>query len=446
MKKRYAVIIILIVILNVLIFAVFSSSANSYSASSAKKTSNLTNGNYDTNEQHNNDDNDGENNNSASNFFSNLLGTNKDVDKLVKDTATNWAKETKPSLSLTVDNISKIYCDNSNQIEYCVSYYNDKTPYGYSIVTFVNEEAVVKESRIDSNVPNLRSTILTTIPDFSNNSNLVATNSLIELNSLQYAVAIYNKRTNKTVLHDNYGENYDTDIINDLDDANNLANEIKTGYNAASNISKEKINVSSANYSDNDYKLGDINVLEKYKNRNNLFTEKYVEQINKKYCCVISALTQIAYFEEFLDNNNQDYIDTYNNLWNMSNIKTIKTNNNIVYGGGQFDNAINAFVDYAKSKGKTNTSAERKSQPNMEWLTSKIKKNNPVYFRYSILVKEHRAGHAISILGTLTTKKEKTNNSYDYIIIYDSWRKTPAFINYSLTSLKSCHGASFDVK
>jgi len=439
MKKRDAVLIILIVMLSVFVFAAFTSSASTYSTSSTNKSSNTRNSNYDSNESSNNDNN-------TTNFISDLFSSDADVDKLVKDTALNWAKTTKPSLTLTADNLSKIYCDNSNEVEYCVSYYKDKTPYGYSIITFVNKEAVVKESRIDEKVPNLRSTILSTIPNFSKNTNLVASNSLIELNSLQFAVAVYNKSSKKTVLHDNYGENYDTTVINDNDDAKELANEIKTGYNGASNIGNEKVSVSSSNCENNNYSLESSAILDKYKKRTKFFTEKYVEQINKKYCCVISALTQISYFEGLIEDNANDISNTYNKLWDMADIKELKTNNNIVYGGGQFDNAVNAFVDYAKSKDKTNTTADTQSQPSIEWLSDKLSANNPVYFRYSIIVKEKRAGHAISIVGTVKTKKSTTDNSYDYIIIYDSWRKTPAFINYSLTNLQSCHGASFDVK
>ena len=347
------------------------------------------------------------------------------------------------NISLTTSDITKIYCDNSSDIDFAVSYTSKGTPYGYSVVSFCNGEAVIKESRVAKNISGLKDTILATISKKTlEDPDIKISDSLIEMNALEYAVIISNTSTQTNVIYDNYGNKYDTNTINDEDDASALACEI---YDTP-NENEQQVTLYTSNANDNKYEIKNNMILDKYKKHPHLFSEKYIEQSTNKYCCVISALTQIAYFEGMCKNTPESINTTYNNLWNASNIRTISESNNITYGGGKFNEAIDSFVQFAKENGHNLTTAQKQAKPSFEWIQRKLLDNNSVYFRYSIVVDENRAGHAISILGCSQTKKSSSGNEYDYLTIYDSWRNTPAYINYSILDFESCHAASFDIR
>lgn len=362
----------------------------------------------------------------------------------VQNIALGWAKMVEPNIDLNLGSINKINIINSNDVEYTVSYFSGKLPYGYAVVIFQNNEAVIKEANLTPGQESIYTELVDTVIDVTDTSrsNLDISNQLIEISPTQYALSAKNNRQKgkTTKVYDIYGN-----IIS----SNDLVAE-STKYSKA-----DSIFISSDSWTNSKYKVDKSSkiILKKYTNRPKLFGEWDIENLTNKYCCVTQALLQIAYMEKLTNGSDSSIKTTYNKLWNYCKIsETKKSKKNtakykIQYGEGTLSNANNGFVKLAKEKGYSRTKTNSiKKNPSVSWIKDKLKHNRPILMFFGINVDGKRNGHAISILGYMKAKKVSSGKTWNYLMVYDSWSRSAYYLNYSTVDFMDCSAAYFWVK
>ncbi|MBR1764375.1 MAG: hypothetical protein IJ746_03175 [Ruminococcus sp.] len=361
---------------------------------------------------------------------------NEQNDEAVIAVATDCYKQFEPNLSLSVGRIIPIISDNSDNILYEASYFCNNIPYGYSIISFTDNSYTPEYVSISENKKDLYEEISCDLIDSNLPYSVISTSTpiLYKVSGLQYAIEIVDSNNN-SMFYDNYGK-----IIESLDF------DCKQAYNYASSWI---IFISPNNWTKDKYKVDESSKikLKKYTNRIRLLTESYVEKITRRYCCGIQALLQIAYMENLTSYSNLDIILTYNYLWNHAKVKTAFTENEIDYGECNIQSLNNAFVDFAKSKGYSHTTKNSiKSKPSVAWIKEKLANNNPILMGYQIKVDGKVEGHAISVIGYVRATKVSSGNTWNYLIVYNSWDNTLSYLNYSTVDFINCNAAYFSVK
>ena len=374
--------------------------------------------------------------NTANNGLIKLNSTQ--IKEYVKDVALEWAETIKPDVDFNLGEVSKINVVDSNISEYTVSYFLNALPYGYAVVVFQNNEPIVKEANVNPGQEGIYTDLVDTVIDVTDTSrkNLDIDKQIVELAPMQYGVSAKNKHSKAKKVYDNYGNEMSL---------NEVMNKSTKYENAGSIFIK--------NFSSNKYKVSEKNILKKYTNKSKLFTEDKIEKIAKKYCCVIQASLQIAYMEGLLNNTDKDIKNTYNKLWNDASVsettesKKNKQKNKIIYGETTTYKAKKALEKLAKSKGyKSTTNWFTKNKPSVSWIKDNIQNNRSILMGYGINVGGKRSGHEISVLGLIRAKKVSSGNTWNYLMVYNSWNNYPVYINYSTVDFMDCDAAYFSVK
>lgn len=88
-------------------------------------------------------------NTTASANENNLVKVNENnIEELIEITALAWAEMIEPELKFTVSDIIRIDSIYTNEIEYTASLFCEAVPYGYIVIGFDDNSAVVKEANI----------------------------------------------------------------------------------------------------------------------------------------------------------------------------------------------------------------------------------------------------------------------------------------------------------
>ena len=252
---------------------------------------------------------------------------------------------------------------------------------------------------------------------------------------MQYAVSTKQKTSKgtKEKIYDNYGNTIESDELR----------AESTKYADVDSIYIEnKYWRASGRYEE----ISSIE-LDKFKNHRKLITEGLVEKRTGKYCCVTQALIQIAFMEDLTGYSKSELKSIQDKLWKYCNIEKTKVKNNVVYGEGNIVDANNGFVEFARHKGRKKTVAKSiKENPSVAWIKDKLEYNRPILMGYSINVNGQRSGHAISVLGYKRAKKISSGNTWNYLMVYDSWHNTVSYINYSTVDFAYCVATYFWVK
>lgn len=240
-------------------------------------------------------------------------------------------------------------------------------------------------------------------------------------------------------------DNYGTEINNDDNSSSS------TKYNDASSI---YINDFIWNNSNN-YKVNASSkiILSKYNNKKTLKLEQDVTSVTGKYACGVQALLQISYMEGLSSYSDKDVKATYSKLWNYCKItetsesKKNKDKNKVIYGSGYTADYSKGFVQFAQEKGFKGTQNNGvQNNPSVAWIKDKLKYNRPIIMGYGINVNGTRSGHAISILGYMSAKKVSSGNTYNYLMVYNSWDSEVSYINYTTVDFMDCNATYFWVK
>lgn len=375
-------------------------------------------------------------NTTASANEDNLVKVNENnIEELIEIIALAWAEMIEPELKFTVSDIIRIDSIYTNEIEYTASLFCEAVPYGYIVIGFDDNSAVVKEANISRGKEGLYTEIVDRIVENTDEprKKLDIDEIITKLAPLQYSLS-YEDSSGNIYAMDNYG--------NDLSSEEELLNGTKK-YGSAYEIYISKDNWSPSKYLTDPSSMV---ILKKYSARYTLKSEKYIKDITHKYACGVQALLQIAYMERLIEYSPGNIQDTYNKLWNYCKITQYDEYNGISYGEGTTDNAENGFLRYAKEAGYVNTDSAATNNPTVLWITDKLLRNYPVYMAYGINVNGSRSGHAISILGYRKAKASSDGKTYDFLQVYNSWDDTYAFLNYSTTDFTDCRAVCFDVR
>lgn len=372
----------------------------------------------------------------ASAYEEKLIKVNEDnIEELIVTTALAWAEMIEPELEFTVSDIVRVNSAYSNETEYTASLFCDAVPYGYVVIGFYDNSAVVKEANISRRKEGLYTEIVDRIDENTDEprKDLDIDETITKLAPLQYSLSYEDSEGNVYVM-DNYG--------NDLSSEEELFSGTKK-YGSVG-----EIYISYENWLPSKYWTdpSSMVILKKYSARYTLKSEDDIEKLIHKYACVVQALLQIAYMERLTEYSPGNIEDTYNKLWNYCKITQYAERNGIAYGEGTLANAENGFLRYAKEAGYVNTDSATTNNPTVLWITDKLLRNYPVYMSYGINVNGSRSGHAISILGYRKAKVSSDGKTYDYLQVYNGWDDTCAFLNYSTVDFTDCRAICFDVR
>lgn len=372
--------------------------------------------------------------------------SDEQIDQCVKDVALDWAKSIEPNKELKVSNVSKINQLNSDVPEYTVSYYSGKTPYGYAVVTFQNNDVSVKESVIDKGEKSIYDDLVDKVEETAKipQSSLDIGKQIIEISPMQYGVTanIKGEKVNPKKLNV-YGSSGFSGIAEDLFDVARVA--IHTKYLRHQDIfitksdflNKKKFTI------DQSKKI----TLRKYIAKRELLNDSYVEERTGLYCCAIQAIFQIAYMEGLTSYSDKDIKTNYKYLWENGNVHIAKKKGNVICGEASLRNSCNSLKSLAKQK-KYNkfSSYTYKGKPSVNWFKQRLKDNNPILFCYGLNVDGAEECHAISVVAYMPAKDlSKSGKNCDFLKVYDSWRGAPHYMNYS-TDFTLCEAAYFSIK
>ena len=369
-------------------------------------------------------------------------------DACITVTALDWADMMQPGMEFTVEDIT--YIVNQSLVpEYAVSFFYHSIPYGYAVVTFQNGDACVKEGQLVEGKEGLRTEIVNEIEGSNARSvsDTEVSDALVEIAPLQYGAVTKDEDGQLETVHDNYGNEYDLEDVNAVSEDSEEVLYGSTQYNGA-----ESIFIKSGNWIPSKYQVKSEITLQKYKERSMLLLIDNAETWVKKYACVVQALTQIAYMERMCNSGEKDTISIYNTLWKYT--KTFETDESkkdttkdVIYGSTYVKDAAEGFVRLAQEKGYKNTEVKGiETDPSVSWLKNKLEYNRPILMIYGINVDGKRSGHGISILGYRRATKVSSGNTYDYLMVYDSWTGSPVYLNYSTVDMMDCQATYFWVK
>ena len=369
-------------------------------------------------------------------------------DACITVTALDWADMMQPGMEFTVEDIT--YIVNQSLVpEYAVSFFYHSIPYGYAVVTFQNGDACVKEGQLVEGKEGLRTEIVNEIEGSNARSvsDTEVSDALVEIAPLQYGAVTKDEDGQLETVHDNYGNEYDLEDVNAVSEDSEEVLYGSTQYNGA-----ESIFIKSGNWIPSKYQVKSEITLQKYKERSMLLLIDNAETWVKKYACVVQALTQIAYMERMCNSGEKDTISIYNTLWKYT--KTFETDESkkdttkdVIYGSTYVKDAAEGFVRLAQEKGYKNTEVKGiETDPSVSWLKNKLEYNRPILMIYGINVDGKRSGHGISILGYRRATKVSSGNTYDYLMVYDSWTGSPVYLNYSTVDMMWCQATYFWVK
>lgn len=192
----------------------------------------------------------------------------KGIEKCVKDVALEWAETVKPDVDFTLGEFKEINVVDSNEPEYTVSYFSNALPYGYAVVVFQNNEAIVKEANINPGQEGIYTDLVDTVIDVTDTSRkkLDIDKQIVELAPMQYGVAAKRKSDRSKRVYDNLGQ----------------VSSSKGLLVASTNYATTRsIFINKKNWTNKKYKVLEKTVLNKYTKRNKLFSSTYIKNITK---------------------------------------------------------------------------------------------------------------------------------------------------------------------
>lgn len=360
----------------------------------------------------------------------------KVTDQVVEEIALNWAKAQGINVSLTVDNIVRIYDTDDQPVGYSVGYFNGDIPYGYAIIDF-EAPGFISEYNFEEQVPDMYTSILS---EQSISRNSLEENSLYELYPTEYYVEYSD--FNEIKYANNYG-----DIINS--DEFELYDEQVKSYYEENPITIDSDSTRSPYYTDSDIFINSIpsSYFISESGRFNSFyccDESSSEYLTKRYACGVNALAGNARLVES-DLYHQDFVSAYNKLWNLAGASVYKIENGIEYALTYTRNMGPAFLSYLRDEGIEATYVNI-DNPSYSQFKAVVNGRNPNVLCYGINLKDEngnisRSGHVIVTEGY--SLASLNGNYYYYLYIADGWKTYGRYLNLS-TSFTDITLVKFD--
>ena len=364
------------------------------------------------------------------------------LENRVEEVALNWVDYMYPEYTVEVGAVYPVWVSYLESVEYVIDFFCEAEPYGYAVVCIEDGQAVVKEASIGCGTRGLYDELLGIVDDnilIGTEKNIIR-EYLIETNPMNYCLEV--QMGDELKLFDEYGNIYE-----------------QKDKKVQSKIyeSQNNLYISNDDWVVSKYKEEATSkvVLAKYANKKFIFGSSDAKLSTERYACAVLAGYNIAYLEGLVGKSLTTMKTEFVALWEKT--KTVETleskndtNDNIIYGETDIDDAINGFVNYAKDKGKSKSYKWEQNNPAISWIRAQLRYNHPVFLSYEYNYyeedKKKSGAHAIVVLGCVKATDVSANKTYDYIMVADGYGKKETYINYTTASFEWCRAACFVVK
>ena len=349
----------------------------------------------------------------------------KVTDEVVEEIALNWADVQELPVTVSVDNIVRIYDSDDHPVGYSVGYFNNGEPYGYAIIDF-DAPGYIAEYNFEENVPDMYSSIIS-----ADNISSVSTLSIDEPKMYElYPTAYYveYEKNNSVEYAGVYG-----DILNE-DEFDFYDSQVKE-YEAEGDIQTFSDSDTNPYYSDVDIFINSIpsSYYISETGRFNSFyccDQYYTSLIAGRFACGVNALAGNARLVES-DLYHSDPVSAYNILWNYAATSIYDTIDGVQFGYTFSYNMGPAFLQYLRDEG-IEASYNNISDPSYSDFKSTINSKSPNVLCYGINLKDEngdisRSGHCIITEGY--TLASSGDNYYYYLFIADGWHNYGRYLN-----------------
>ena len=362
--------------------------------------------------------------------------TEDNIDEIVCNTATSWAKLMEPSRELEVVDIKEVYNAATGEMEYTASLFDNVTPYGYVVLGVYDNEMVVLEGNVNKGQEGLYTETVEEIVESEGRPRrkIDIEETITKIGPMNYGLG-YKDKKGKRAFKDRNGQDIEVE-----------ENEIGKIPVTAPYTNAQAIYISEYSYKKN-YRLVNKTVLEKYTDRPGLLNQDSVILKTNKYACAVVALMQIAYMEKLTSYDDNVYGREYQQMWDYCKTKSVSKDGATTFGSNIIDDAAKGFLKFARMNGKRGTSEyELISKPSVSWIKSNLKNNLPILMAYSIKTKDGYEGHAVSVLGCKRAENRTSGNRWNFLMVADGWNWKPTYINYSCTNFSYCEMAKFVIR
>ena len=118
-----------------------------------------------------------------------------------------WAEET-TDIQLQVGDVYPIK-NEMNREEYAISYYCGAMPYGYIVLEKIGEDWVAREFSISKGCEGIYTNLVESVQQEEENvKDISIETELYEIEPMQYAVKVKNKKDKNCKMYDSYGNSY----------------------------------------------------------------------------------------------------------------------------------------------------------------------------------------------------------------------------------------------
>ncbi len=338
----------------------------------------------------------------------------------------------------------------------------------YVQATEVNEEAYTIEDEIGDVVEefydDLEWKISNITPIYNNIGEIIQYAINISANDINYGYFIYDISNQKLIkfmverYHGGFVETYfpeenlenkkvifKDEFTYDLVDYENSTDEVGAFYDKSINKTNELFSIFLDNYQYilNDYKLA----LSRYIPRVYKFGQDYCDEINKEYCCAaVAILNVLAHYNCFKTWDKDSILWAYYTIYSMGGVKKygqeyVMNQNNIGY----------VVSTFAKWYGKINNMPySAQNNPSSAFFVDAVNNKYPSILGISTKCysddnkRWEICGHAVTVYGYLRFKSKKNNSSKYFLCVANSWDTgIIEYIAYDDIRLHSSYGIKF---
>ena len=358
--------------------------------------------------------------------------TEDNIDEIVCNTVTSWAKLVEPSKELEVVDIKEVYNAATGEMEYTASLFDNVTPYGYVVLGVYDNEMVVLEGNVNKGQEGLYTETVEEIVESEGRPRrkIDIEETITKIGPMNYGLG-YKDKKGKRAFKDRNGQ----DVAVEAD-----INMIRGSYEEAQSIFIKKASWKETKYREVENSRIELS---KYKKRPGLLTQDNTTDYTNQYACGIQALAQIAYMHGMITYEANDYAAAYKLLWDLCKTKIYNAPDIPRLGENDMENLTVGFYKYAMKKGYTKVSYPSiVKNPTTTWIKSCLKNNSPILMTYSIYLEDgEQSAHAISILGYVRATKVSSGNTWNYLMVYDGWNSSPSYLNYTCAELYFCEAS-----
>lgn len=344
-------------------------------------------------------------------------------EETVSNLALELAKVIKPTIEVTISDVTNLYDKNESAIGFVVSYQSGETPYGYAVYDF-RVPGYLMEFSIDENVGDIVDKTIQMAEAQGVNVNSDVENKeikVVEVAPLKYSVEV---NDTVTVTSDNEILTTEKEVAEMEEHAEDI---VITNEEFVTDSELDQLDSTSSKYDSHDKVLlretasGLTNIQFNSWSQFIPSIESDVESQTGIWGCAVSAMDILAKGTNLELNTKV----AYPKLWKYAKTTQIKVENGIKYGSTNNGDIGAGFTQFAKEM-KKSISHQNIPSPSFEQFKSAIDNKKPAIFAYGITnaTTKQRSGHAVAVEGYMLSKQA------NYLVVADGWFASAKYVNY----------------